>query len=292
VGSGIASVLSSAISDGCLLALISVGFVLIFRATRVASFAQGAFALAGVLIFRDLIGIGTGIIAGIAIATICVALVGLLAVFAPLRRTIGAQPLVPAMATIGIATALQEIFILIWGDEPLSFSHQLISFHMHRFLGLSFTSVQIFGGVLALAVCIFTLATMQWTKMGLRMRALADQPMLASYLGIRTTWLAGFAWAIGAGVASIAGIAYAVGNQPTAGDLFGLGLSAFPAILLGGLDSIIGAIVGSFLIALVQDAVVYNLGGQWQDVSAYSILLIVLLVRPAGLFGRESVGRL
>ena len=98
--------------------------------------------------------------------------------------------------------------------------------------------------------------------------------------------------AIAGATAALAGSAYVLVDQPTPETVYALGLAAFPAILLGGFDSIIGALVGSLGLAFIQNLATYHLNGKWEDVVTYSLLLAVLLVRPQGLFGSEELTRL
>lgn len=99
------------------------------------------------------------------------------------------------------------------------------------------------------------------------------------------------AWAIAAGTAAIAGVAFIMTTQPSPSGVYGLGLVAFPAILLGGFDSVVGALVGGFLLSLAQNVVVTYAGGKWQDIASYGLLLIVLLIRPQGIFGSAEASR-
>jgi branched-chain amino acid transport system permease protein len=124
------------------------------------------------------------------------------------------------------------------------------------------------------------------------MRAVASNTRLAAFNGVNVVRTSTLAWALGAVTAGLAGVVFLLGTQPDPGSVFSLGLAAFPAILLGGLDSIVGALVGGLLIGLGQAAIGVYLGGNWQDVVAYVVLLVVLLVRPQGIFGDARVARL
>jgi branched-chain amino acid transport system permease protein len=115
---------------------------------------------------------------------------------------------------------------------------------------------------------------------------------LAAYSGIHVTRISATAWGIGAGLAGAGGIAYAVSNGLDPVQLPAVGLAVFPVIILGGLDSFGGAFVGAILVALLQTLIGITVGGQWQSVIAYTVLLVVLLVRPRGLFGSRDVVRI
>ncbi|MCW2526274.1 MAG: hypothetical protein JWM76_1134, partial [Pseudonocardiales bacterium] len=130
------------------------------------------------------------------------------------------------------------------------------------------------------------------TPVGLRMRAVANNTRLAAYSGVNVVRTSTLAWAIGSLTAGLAGIVYLLGAQPDPGSVYSLGLAAFPAILLGGLDSVSGSLIGGLLIGLLQSSIGVYIGGEWQDVVSYGVLLAVLLLRPQGIFGGAEVARL
>jgi branched-chain amino acid transport system permease protein len=154
-----------------------------------------------------------------------------------------------------------------------------------------FTPAQLITVVLAFGVIGLLVATLQRTVTGLQMRAVADQALLSHYLGINVDWISALAWGIAAGTAAVAGIVMALGASVDEVSIASLGLVAFPAMMLGGLDSIRGALVGGLVLAFIENAVALLLGGEWTAVGAYAVLLVILLVRPSGLFGSRAVAR-
>jgi len=121
--------------------------------------------------------------------------------------------------------------------------------------------------------------------------AVADAPRLAAYAGVNVVAISALAWAVSSATAAVGGVAYIMTTQPGPDSVYSLGLIVFPAILLGGLDSIVGALVGGVVLALVQNVVATYADGTWTDIASYGLLLAVLLVRPQGLFGSAEVSR-
>jgi len=132
----------------------------------------------------------------------------------------------------------------------------------------------------------------RYTKAGIRMRATADGQSLASYYGIRVDRVATLAWGLAGLCAAAGGIAYSLTSSLDPVNLPNVGLATFPAIILGGVDSLGGAVAGGVLVAFAGTVLAAEFGGQYQDFAAYTVLLLVLLVRPRGLFGSPDVTRL
>jgi branched-chain amino acid transport system permease protein len=288
----VSTILVGTLVDAATLSLISAGFVVLYRATRVVSFAQGALMVLGTLLFSRMVNAGLNLYASLALAAVITGIVSAVAFRLILARLIGVSGFLTAMSTIGLATAALAICVLVAGDNLIALTKSQLSFHVNEFIGLKITQVDVFTIVLAVVVFIVLFAGIQWSRTGLRMRAVADNPTLAAYSGVATGRISMLAWGIAGATAALSGSAYTLVNQPTPDTLYALGLAAFPAILLGGLDSLTGAIVGSLVLALAQNVTIYNVSGAWEDVVSYGLLLIVLLLRPQGLFGSPEVRRL
>jgi branched-chain amino acid transport system permease protein len=290
----LAGALIGTLVDGSLLALIGVGFVVIVRATRVVSFAQGAFMVVGALIFYSLTAsAGLGLIPGLICSCAAMGIIGALTYRVAFARVVGAPALVSAMATIGLGILGEAVAIMVWGTQAIVIPASALHDNPLRIGGNFYISpAGIVSIVLAIAITAALIASLQFTKTGLRMRAVADHPRLAAFNGVNVVRMSTLAWAIAGVTAAAAGVAFTLGGQPSPDDVYSLGLIAFPAIILGGLDSIAGALVGGVLIAAVQQFTITYLGGQYEDLVCYGVLLIVLFVRPGGLFGRQEVARL
>jgi branched-chain amino acid transport system permease protein len=292
VSANLANILITGITTGCIYGLIGVGFVVIFRATGVVSFAQGAFMVLGALIFSSVVHAGGGLAAGIVVAGGALFLGGGLVYWIVFSRLVGGEAFVVSIATVGLGTLLEAIALLVWGPNTINVP-TLFSSQLHDLSGtLKVNDLDLFTVILTVAVFVIIVVGLQRTPVGLRMRAVANNPKLAGFTGVNVVRISMLAWSIAALAAGLAGVVFLLGAQPDPGSVYSLGLSAFPAILLGGIDSVGGALIGGILIGLLQSTVGIYIGGSWQDVVSYMVLLVVLLFRPQGLFGSAEIARL
>ena len=306
------STLWDGFSLGALYALLALGFVLIFKATQVVNFAHGAVASVGayfvatLAVERVIPGRWTGgpewlqWSLAVVLALGCAAIFGLLIERIAIRPMIG-QPLFSvAIITLGIDITLRSVLDDFLGQgRPLN---QPFGLDQFKIGGVSFPHTQVISTTIAFLAFLAVGAFFK-TKTGIAMRATAFDQEAAMAQGVRVGRIFATAWAIGAVLATIAGIFAAIyprgsGNLEAGTALFAL--RAFPAVILGGLDSIKGAIVGGFIIGglevlaavyLGQDYIGVNLGTGFQTVVPYVVMLIGLLVRPYGLYGTPEVRR-
>jgi branched-chain amino acid transport system permease protein len=145
---------------------------------------------------------------------------------------------------------------------------------------------------LAVLICGALILALRTTRLGLQMRAVADTSVVAATLGVNVRRVAAISWALAAAVAAVAGIVYSLGTDVSPSSIPNLGLMVFPAVLLGGLDSIGGALLGGIVLAAAQSAAVTLINASWSEVTGYLLLMVVLFVRPSGLFGRREAIRL
>ncbi|GAA2412079.1 branched-chain amino acid ABC transporter permease [Streptomyces glaucosporus] len=289
-----AELLLNGLSIGAVHALIALGFVIVFRATGVVNFAHASLLLAGgyvTAVLSDDIGFWPALLAGVAGA----ALLGALIEFLVIRRCRGRDHGVLAIVTIGVdIVLLAELTRRIgsrvhpmgdpWGDGVLTVG------------GISVPHTRVAAFVTAALVITAFLLAFRFTSWGVATRAVAEHPETAALMGIRLGRVSLSAWAVAGGLATVAALFLAV--FPTPGLERGTSmaaLKAFPAAILGGLDSTTGALVGGLVVGVTQSlATGYQsdlafLGRGVGDLAPYLVMLLVLLVRPAGLFGtRES----
>jgi branched-chain amino acid transport system permease protein len=272
--------------------LVAAGFVVLFRATRVLSFAQGSFMLLGALFFYSLTqSAGMPLYPALIVALIASGAAGWLSYRFIFSFMVGAEAFVVAIATLGLSAAFEAAAYIIWGTAPLTLP-SVLSTQSHDLLGFNVTAVDIFCVLLAVVLGIAVAVGMRYTRVGIQMRATADGQQLAAYSGIHVTRISALAWGIGAALAGAGGIVYALTNNLDPSSVPTVGLSVFPAIILGGLDSYLGAFVGALLLGALDSVIGVTLGGQWQDPVAYIVLVVVLLIRPRGLFGSREIVRI
>lgn len=272
-------------------ALIALGLVLAFRATATLNFAHGELMVLPAFIVGkwELSHHGQfwiSAVIGLAVsAAICVAFYVLV-----LQRLTGRPPFLALIATFGLAGMLDGILTLLYGQTQYSITMRFLPSGFVSIGGVKASSSSLiltgFTFVLALAV----IAVIQLTPLGLRVRAAGQDAALASQGGIAIRRIYIGSWAVAGVLAGVAGIVYGATNN-VGTSITTVALSAFPAILLGGLDSIEGALAGSVIVGVGQGFVTTYLGGQYLTVITYALLLVVLLVRPQGLFGTRSVVR-
>jgi len=297
---------------GALYALLALGFVIIFKATQVVNFAHGAIASVGayfvatLAVERDIPGRWTGgpewlqWSLSVTIALGCAAIFGLLVERVAIRPMIGEPLFSVAIITLGIDITLRSVL-----DDFLGQGRALNnpwSTNAWQLGGVNLPHTQIISTTLAF-LAFLAIGAFFRTRTGIAMRATAFDQEAAMAQGVRVGRIFATAWAIGAVLATIAGIFAAVyprgSGSLEAGTAF-FALRAFPAVILGGLDSVKGAIVGGFVIGILEViAAVYlgdnyigvNLGTGFQTVVPYAVMLVGLLVRPYGLFGTPEVRR-
>jgi branched-chain amino acid transport system permease protein len=288
-----ANVVVGALTLAAVYALVGSGFVILYRATGVLNFAQGAFLAAGALIFYSFThDYGWSLYPALIVAVLCMAAFGAFVYFTIFSRLIGLSQLVLSIATVGLGVLLQMVTNIVWGSgaRPLP---NLISFRRIVLLGhFSMTPAQIFSFALGVVGVAAVAAFLKFTTTGLRMRATADSAVLAAYTGARPARMSALAWALAAGTAAAAGIGYSLQGQLDPSTLNNLGLAIFPAIILGGLDSVAGAALGALVLGIVQSGAGVWLGGQWESPVGYLVLIAVIMVRPRGFLGSAHVARI
>ncbi len=281
-------------ATGSVYALIGLGFVIIHKATGVINFAQGGFMLIGVYVAYNAQSTwGLPLWVAVIIGIVLGALVGWLVEATLLRFMVGKPVFAQLMVTIGLLFVIQEVVATIWGTEAL-FLHTPWGNSSVKVGGATVSQLGLGTiGVTAVVVAAF-FAFFRYSSLGLAMRATAADQEAALAQGISARKVYGVAWAIAGGVAAIAAVMYAASPQTGLNpSLQFVALLAFPAIVLGGLDSPGGAVVGGLVIGWAyQFAQYYMKWGQgFPDVFPYLVMILVLLVKPSGLFGEPEVRR-
>jgi branched-chain amino acid transport system permease protein len=276
---------------GCVYAVISIGFVLQFKALKILSFAQASFLLFGALIFYTFTTIGIETYLALALSLLSTGALGGVSYWLAYSRKTGADAFLISFSTIGLGTLLSAIFQMIWGagdlSIPLVFGEK--SFVLTNTIRID--SVQIFTIIISVAVILAVSLWLRLTPAGLKMRATADRQVLATYYGVSVIWVGTFAWVIAAMCAAAGGIAYSAASAIDPGALSDLGFAVFAALIIGGTDSIAGAVTGGILIAVLGTVIGVEFGAALEQVVPYLALVAMLFVRPRGLFGSAEATR-
>ena len=280
---------------GSCYALVAMGFALIYKSTSIINFAQGEFVLIGgyfcLWLYTDL---GLPIVLAF-VLTVCMSVVmGVLLERLILRPMIGEPIISVIMITIALATVLKSLVTIFWGTQirvfsPPVFSQQAI--HI-GFVRISEVYLWTFGFALVF-LAVFA-AFFKFTRVGISMRAVANDQQVAQSMGISVKGVFAISWSIGAMVSAVGG--FLVGNINGINiALSDFGLKVFPAVILGGLESIGGAIIGGLTIGVLENIMgAYldtYLGGGVKEISPFVILIVILMIKPYGLFGIKEIER-
>lgn len=292
-----AQLLVAGIALGGLYALVAIGFVVIYRATGVLNFAQGSLLALGAYLtyaFHEQAGLPFG--AAVAAGTAGTALAGYLVQRVVMSRLVGRPVFAAVMVTIGVSIAIDQLITWRWGFGRLNLGDPWGDGTVNA-AGV----VVAFGDLIrigAAAAAVTLLFLFLRTRTGLALRATADDPEAAAAQGIDPSRVVGLAWALSAGIAGLAGVLLSSGSRGIEPSLSIVALAAFPAIIVGGLDSVVGAVYGGLLIGVVQvmTAGYSGLFEGWagtnlHTVMPYLAMVAVLLVRPNGLLGQQHAER-
>jgi branched-chain amino acid transport system permease protein len=284
------------ILDGMILAgiyaLAALGFVIIYRATGVFNFAQGEFMMLGAyLTYFVTATTPLPIWMAALLALLGILIIGV-AIFLLIVRPLTGQPLFAVIiVTMGVSIFLRAVVGLVAGPTPFFLSNPfagiVISLGQFGFL----PAFDLFAFIVTLVTYGAVIVFLRFSPIGLEMRAAAESPALAGQRGVNLTLVFAVSWGIAALVAAVAGAVYA-GRTAVSPGIAGLGMSAFPAALVGGFDSVGGTLIGAFVVAMAETAAIMIWGAESKDVVAAAILLGVLMIRPYGLFGTPQVLRI
>jgi branched-chain amino acid transport system permease protein len=286
-----AEVLIGGLLAGVMYSLVAIGFVLIYKTSHVLNFAQGSMVLLAALTFVSLLERGVPFWASLLLALAVMVLLGLAIERTVLRPLINKPPITLFMATLGLSYVIEGVAQLVWGTQV----HGLdlgIDDKPFELAGILISKFDLVAAGIAAAMVTLLTGFFRYTRIGLAFRAAADDQLAAFAVGLRLTRIWAATWVAAGVVSLVAGLLWGA----RLGVQFSLSfvvLKALPVLVLGGFDSILGAIVGGLLIGAGEKlSEVYIgpfFGGGIESWFAYVIALVFLLVRPAGLFGRKPV---
>ena len=282
--------LVSGIAVGCVYALVALGFVLIYKATDVVNFAHGEVMMIGAFLGLTFITkLQFPYFAGVAAAVVCMTVFGAVLNRFLLRPLAGQGILAIIVVTLGLSILLRAFASVVWGPETFAlespFSRKVV--HLGELvLSQEHVAIIVITAIMVLGLYLF----FRLSRVGIAMQATSENQLAAYYVGIPVKKIHSLIWALGAATAGIAGIMVAPISFVHV-NMGAIGLKAFPAAVLGGFGSIPGAIVGGIIIGVVESMSVLYLPEGINTVSAYVLLLFMLIVRPQGLFGIQSKRR-
>jgi branched-chain amino acid transport system permease protein len=287
--------ISNGVLVGLMYSLIALGFVLVYKATDAINFAQGEFVMiAGFVAASALVVWGAPLWLAVLLALGGLIVFGFVLERVMLRKLIGRPVIAVVMATIGLAAILRGVgpFVIFSGTKPLPLPIREEPFVLGP---LFLPPIQLLGAGVSLAF----LAGFGWfflkSRKGIAMRAVADNQQVAMAMGIDVERYFGVAWAMTGVVSALGGILW--------GNLVGVdvnlalvGFKVFPVVILGGLDSIPGAIIGGLIVGIVENVasgyIDPYVGGGTKDFAPYVLMIMALMVRPYGIFGKKIIERI
>jgi branched-chain amino acid transport system permease protein len=284
-------IIVSSLPTGCLYALIGVGLVVVYRSTRVLNFAQGQFSLLGGHLAYMLAGLlGVNILVAVAPAAALGAVLGALIYLFILAPLTGQGQFLLVMVTIAAAIIVEAVVGLFWGAQGYFLNAGLSStpYNLPDGIVLSEQSLVIIGATVVI-IGAFSLF-IRYTRLGVAMRASAENPLLASQFGVSFTTISVVSWGFTMVVAVVTGVAYGLEAKLDT-SIIALSYSAFPAVLIGGLDSVMGVLIGALIVAVLQGAVATWIGGDYTVAVGFLVVFVVMLFKPNGLFGSREVAR-
>lgn len=288
---------------GSILALGSVGLTLTYGVLKFPNFAHGALITIGAYIAFEVVRLvpngpplrplsfGWELLLGLAIAMPLTGLVAVVCdrlIFRRLRNR-GSSIVLFAMASLGLAFVLRSLLYLIWGPEFRFYYHGRANPALELPLGIAVQADKFFSFGLALLLVILLFLLLRHTKMGKAMRATADNPDLAMVRGIDTERIFAWTWLIGGGMAASGGVLFGLASQlrPEMGFVSIL-LPVFAAVILGGIGSAFGALVGSLVIGIAWQLTAAAMEPTYGPGVAFAIMILMLVIRPQGLFGSQG----
>ncbi|SIT56532.1 putative branched-chain amino acid permease protein (ABC superfamily, membrane) [Mesorhizobium prunaredense] len=286
-------VLVGGLLSGVMYSLVAIGFVLIYKTSGVLNFAQGSMVLFAALTFVSLVERGIPFALSLLITFAVMVALGFTIERIVLRPLVNRSPMTLFMATLGLSYIIEGAAQLMWGTQVhgLDLGIDDTPFEVG---GILISSFDLLAAGIAAAMVAGLSAFFYWTRIGLAFRAVADDQFAALAVGLRLPRIWGTVWTAAGFVALVAGLLWGA----RLGVQFSLSLivlKALPVLVLGGFDSILGAIVGGLIIGASEKlAEVYLgpfVGGGIEGWFAYALALVVLLVRPSGLFGQKTVER-
>jgi branched-chain amino acid transport system permease protein len=279
---------------GSIYSLLALGFVIIFKSSGILNFAQGEFLLLGAYVFLAVSSMNAPILAALLLTFAFSAILGIVLERVVLRPLIGEPIISVIMVTLGLSSVLRAIVQGIWGTDtrplPTVFSLDPIQ------LGpLPIARGYLYSAAAVAVLLVILTAFFKYARPGIAMRATADSQQVALSMGISVRRIFALSWSIAAVVSAAGGVLLGTMRGGVDGSLAILGLKVLPVVIVGGLDSIGGAILGGLLIGVLENLSGGYLdpvfGGGVKEVAPFVALVLILMIRPYGFFGKVRIER-
>lgn len=288
ITSGLIQALLYGLAYGCIYILLATGLNIIFGVMKLVNFAHGQLLMIGAYIaFTVATTLGLNAYFAMLVAMGIVAMIGVGVERLTFRKVLGTDKLNEIFVSLGLIYVFENTADLLWGNTPKQIPSPLQG--MQLSLGGINIRYDILLAILIVSIILVALfLLLKKTKIGLAMRATSQKSTASMLMGINTEKIYLITFALGAALAGASGALYGIifNFSPTIGAL--PTIKAFAIIIIGGLGSIPGAIIGGLLYGIAENTTVYFLGGVWRDAVAFALLIIVLVLRPTGIFGEKG----
>lgn len=279
----------SGIASGAVYGLIGLGLVIIYQATDVVNFGLASMATVCLYLSSTLAASGLTIYAAAAVA-VAAGIVGGVVVREAVVRWVGSGQVFAALViTMGLSLIIEDTTQKVWSGVPRSYP-SLVSGHI-TIAGAPIENQQILTIVVAGVAMALVSYLFRRTPLGSAMRAVAESSSTATLLGVQPQRIGRIAWGLGMGLAALGAVLFAPSSGLTVGGLQPVLFRAFAAIFLGGLTSMYGAVIGGLLIGVLDNLAATYISASFRDTFVFSVAILVLLIRPQGLFGRRTFAR-
>lgn len=277
------------VATGCIYVLLATGLNIIFGVMKLVNFAHGELLMIGAYVsYATSVSLGLNAYIGVLVSMATVAALGIGVERFCFRKVLGTDKLNEIFVSLGLIYVFTNSVILFWGDKSKIIESPFENLSVSISEGVSISYDRIIAVLIVVVILVALLLLMKKTKIGLAMRATSQRSDTATLMGININKIYMFSFALGAALAGAAGALYGIifsfnpyiGALPT--------IKAFAIIILGGLGSIPGAVIGGLLYGIVEQSATFFLGGIWQDAVAFAVLIAVLVIRPTGIFGQKG----
>jgi branched-chain amino acid transport system permease protein len=283
------SVIFSGLVSGSLYALLGLSIVIIFRATDVVNFAIGDIATIGVYVAMTMISLGVPVVMALPVTFLVAGIIGI-GVERFIIRPLGPGNMFSALViTMGFGLILQAVVGTVWGFNPRPFP-PLVDGNVSVF-GVAITYQKLLATGLAVVAMMLISALFNWTRIGLAMRASAEDHFAAKMVGIKSTRLASLAWFLGCGLAGMTAFIMAAETSVSVTLMAMVLFRAFAGVFLGGLNNMIGAAAGGMMIGMLDNIAGSYVSASFRDTLVFAVIVAILFIRPSGLLGAKRGAR-
>ncbi|MFJ7636811.1 branched-chain amino acid ABC transporter permease [Peribacillus sp. NPDC097206] len=283
------SVIFSGLVSGSLYALLGLSIVIIFRATDVVNFAIGDIATIGVYVALSVMALGVPVILALPVTFIVAGMIGI-GVERFIIRPLGPGSMFSALViTMGFGLVLQALIGTVWGFTPRAIPPIIDG--SFTFLGVAITYQKLLATGLAIVAMLLVATLFNWTRIGLAMRASAEDHFAAKMVGIKSSRVASLAWFLGCGLAGLTAFIMAAETSVSVTLMAMVLFRAFAGVFLGGLNNMMGAAAGGMMIGIMDNLAGSYVSASFRDTMVFAVIVAILFIRPSGILGAKGGAR-